>query len=104
MREGGGKEIDGSRPVARRRRESRGEREKKENFRVAFLFFFSFFSDERDWRVDRRGAANFGTPFDNIYRRQCESSVIGPRRYRVDEASEKNSASIRSIQPRSELP
>ena len=81
--------------------------EKRERKRKTFellSFFFSFFSDERDWRVDRRGAANFGTPFDNIYRRQCESSVIGPRRYRVDEASEKNSASIRSIQPRSELP
>lgn len=45
--------------------EERESEREKGKLSSCFPFFFSFFSDERDWRVDRRGAANFGTPFDN---------------------------------------
>lgn len=80
MREGGGKEIDGGRVMVRRRKDTVEDRKReREKGKLSSCFFPPFFSDERDWRVDRRGAPNFGTPFDNIYRRQCESSVIGLR-------------------------
>lgn len=79
MREGGGKEIDGGRVMVRRRKDTVEDRKRERERETFELLFSPFFSDERDWRVDRRGAPNFGTPFDNIYRRQCESSVIGLR-------------------------